>query len=344
MAPSNQQRLNRRLNAYVPSSPTDHTKGFVSDLFKVLPKGGQQNLVENIFSLDDDGLRQHMQHIHDAMLVPLRAAGGKTPTEITLSPRYGEDLKSLDIDPISRNSQSQLRAHCLERDGGKCLATGVYEPKFTPLPPNAIAVPTNASHIIPFAMGIFNRQNTPEVHRHSEIWTTIGRYFPKLHRTMFTSEQINTEQNIMTLDSQIHGAFGAFQFAFMATRVRHEYRLELFDDMPSGLAVRLPESRMVRFEVHKGDWQLPNPDFLAMHAAIAKFFHMQGHGERIDKLLDRYQECGGLAPSGSTNVEALLSVSGLSLMSSNVAKEPEKEGKKKIDNPSMVGRGALQEN
>ncbi|KAJ5466628.1 hypothetical protein N7539_009584 [Penicillium diatomitis] len=45
---------------------------------------------------------------------------------------------------------------------------------------------------------------------------------------------------------------------------------------------------------------------------------MSGQAEIIDKVLKDFQDCGGLAPSGSTNIEDLLAVSGLSLLPPNV--------------------------
>lgn len=52
------------------------------------------------------------------------------------------------------------------------------------------------------------------------------------------------------------------------------------------------------------------------------FLHMSGQAEIIDKALNDFEDCGGLAPSGSTNIEDLLAVSGLSLLPSNDTKRP----------------------
>ena len=50
---------------------------------------------------------------------------------------------------------------------------------------------------------------------------------------------------------------------------------------------------------------------------------MSGQAEIIDKVLQDFQDCGGLAPSGSTNIEDLLAVSSLSLLPSNVDETPD---------------------
>lgn len=108
---------------------------------------------------DDEKLRQLVQSIKTGLLIPLKSQGGKTPTEVTPSPRPDleesiENLKSLDIEPINGNSQSQLRRHCLERDGYKCLAISKYSQAY-PHPQDALTTYLEAAHIIPFSLGSF---------------------------------------------------------------------------------------------------------------------------------------------------------------------------------------------
>ena len=56
---------------------------------------------------------------------------------------------------------------------------------------------------------------------------------------------------------------------------------------------------------------------------------MSGQAEIIDKVLKDFEDCGGLAPSGSTNIEDLLAVSKLSLLTSNV----DERSRMSIDKP-----------
>lgn len=259
----------------------------------------------------------------------MKAQGGKTPTEITPSPRSGvedsiENLKSLNIEPINRSPQSQLRHHCLERDGNKCLATGQYSHNHTH-PRTATTTFLEAAHIIPFALGSFQANDGEAVDRHEKIWVNLRRYFPILRSMSFTSEQINSEKNILMLDSQLHSIFGQFGLIFEATGTAHRYRIKTFPDTPTGPIRDLPRNRYVKFRVHKGSWELPDPKLLEIHAAIGNFLHMSGQAEIIDKLLKDFEECGGLAPSGSTNIEDLLAVSGLSLLPSNADETPDSQ-------------------
>ncbi|KKK13751.1 hypothetical protein ARAM_001661 [Aspergillus rambellii] len=297
-------KLDQKLNSYTPLEPTDKTKDFLRDFFKILPPDGKKIWRETF-----------------------QAQGGKTPTEITPSPRSGvedsiENLNSLNIEPISRSSQSQLRHHCLERDGNKCLATGQYSHSH-PHPQNAITTHLEAAHIIPFALGSFQANDGEAVDRHAKTWVNLRRYFPVLRSMSFTSDQINTEKNILMLESPLHTEFGQFRLIFEATGVAHQYRIKTFPDTATGPIRNLPKNRLVKFRIHKGSWELPDPKLLGIHACIGNFLHLSGQAEIIDKVLKDFEDCGGLAPSGSTNIEDLLAASGLSLLSSNVNETPD---------------------
>lgn len=118
----------------------------------------------------------------------------------------------------------------------------------------------------------------------------------------------------MMLEAGIHVEFGQFNLVFEATGTPHQYRIKTFPGIPSSATMLLPRSRLVKFRVHKGNWELPDPELLKIHAHIGNFLHMSGHGEIIDKLLGDFEDCGGLAPNGSTNIRDLLAMSGLALL------------------------------
>lgn len=57
---------------------------------------------------------------------------------------------------------------------------------------------------------------------------------------------------------------------------------------------------------HQEKYPLPDPVLLRVHASIAKFLHMSGMGEYIDKIVREREDIGCFAIDGSTNVEELL--------------------------------------
>lgn len=64
---------------------------------------------------------------------------------------------------------------------------------------------------------------------------------------------------------------------------------------------------------------VPNKSLLAVHAAVGEILHASGHGERIEETMKRLEgsDSHALATDGSTNVEELLSITGLSLLATN---------------------------
>ncbi|KAJ5819879.1 hypothetical protein N7474_005470 [Penicillium riverlandense] len=311
MSSSSETKLDRKLNIYTPLKPTDKTKDFLHDFFKFLPPDGKKNLAGEVSGCaNDEELRQLVQSITTGLLIPMKAQGGKTLIEITPSPHSGVE--------------DSLQHRCLERDGNQCLATGHYSHSHAH-PRNALTTHLEAAHIIPFALGSFQADVGEAVDRYGAIWANLRRYFPVLDSMPFTSEQINSEKNVLMLDSQLHKEFGQFRLIFETTGVPHQYRIKTFPDTATGPIRDLPRNRHVKFRVHKGSWELPDPTLLRIHACIGNFLHMSGQAEIIDKVLQDFEDCGGLAPSGSTNIEDFLAVSGLSLLPSNANETPDSQ-------------------
>ncbi|KAF7719920.1 HNHc domain-containing protein [Penicillium ucsense] len=328
MLSSSKTRLDQKLNGYAQLNPTDKTRDFLRDFFKVLSPDGREHLADDVSECaNDEQLRQLVRSIETGLLIPMKAQGGKTPTDITPSPRYGvedsiENLKSQDIEPITRGLQSQLRQHCLERDGYKCVVTGRYSGNHAH-PQNAPTTYLEAAHIIPFTLASFQSNDREAVDRHAKIWVNLRRYFPVLRQLSFTSEQINSEKNVLMLSMMLHKEFGQFKVIFEATGTAHQYRIKTFPDAVTDAIQNLPRNRLVRFRVHKGNWELPDPALLKIHACIGNFLHISGQAEIIDKVLKDFEDCGGLASDGSSNLEYLLAVSRLSLLPTNVNETPD---------------------
>ncbi|KAJ5652850.1 hypothetical protein N7507_010276 [Penicillium longicatenatum] len=83
---------------------------------------------------------------------------------------------------------------------------------------------------------------------------------------------------------------------------------------------------------HDPQHALPYPELMAVHAAIGKFLHASGRGDKIEKLIRELGEGGKmLSPDGTTNISDLLSVTGLStlLSASNVAVDKHENEKHK---------------
>lgn len=141
----------------------------------------------------------------------------------------------------------------------------------------------------------------------------------------------------------LHQAFGQFKLIFEATGIRHQYRIKTFPDTATTVINNLPQNRLVKFRVHKGNWELPDPRLLQIHACIGNFLHRSGQAEIIDKLLQKFERCGGLAPSGSTNIEELLAAR-LSLLPWSVNKTPDSEAPSDGEGRMSTGKTSDTEN
>ncbi|KAJ5261160.1 hypothetical protein N7478_011755 [Penicillium angulare] len=93
------------------------------------------------------------------------------------------------------------------------------------------------------------------------------------------------------------------------------------DDIARLIRILLPQGERQRyraFAVQNGNAELPDPIFLAVHTAIAKFLSMTARAELVDKVLMDYKQCDKFASDGTTDVSALLAVSGLSLLAESI--------------------------
>ena len=68
---------------------------------------------------------------------------------------------------------------------------------------------------------------------------------------------------------------------------------------------------------------LPNPQFLALHAALAQILHMSGAGKAIELYMDRSSQHGPAVPSPKIRHadELALYLSQMALMGSTVVRE-----------------------
>lgn len=281
------------------------------DFSKTLDPQAQARLAQDASECaTDEDIRQLFMRINGGLLVPIKRAGGKTPTDLTHSFTHrGVELNG--TVPGTRSTHKTLRNHFMQRDGFRYVASSFWHINHESLPEGAETGDLETAHIIPFNLG-FHPDNSKNVKRHGDtsIWANLNCYFPSLEDIPFSSEQINIETNAMMLDRTLHHQFGAFKLCFIATDINHQYHLETFKDTPTSALRFLPTYHLATLQSHEGKWELPDPELLRIHAQLADIFHKSGHGKRIGKRIDKiwedYEDLRGLASDGSTNVEDLL--------------------------------------
>ncbi|KAN0072057.1 hypothetical protein V8E54_009786 [Elaphomyces granulatus] len=214
------------------------------------------------------------------------------------------------VQSSSRKEQPMLKS--LQRDDYRCIVTGTIDPAAERAYPDVVfdenwMGPTNASHIIPFALGRY--QNAAQVSFYSpyyyappksefqeqticHIWTTLFALFPALH-DVISADTINEPKNVMTLLEVLNTQFGKLNFA-----------LSQLHFLPSP---DVHGKRQVKFERYN-HCDLPSRILLETHAAIARIFNASGKADQIDKVLRDCDEIRCLASDGSTDIETLLPI------------------------------------
>jgi len=89
---------------------------------------------------------------------------------------------------------------------------------------------------------------------------------------------IHRLENVMTLAIHVHDAFDQLELWLEATNVANQYTVRANNP---GTLTTLPET--VTFHA-QGNLPLPDPRYLALHAACAKVAHLSGAGEYIDTI------------------------------------------------------------
>ena len=312
-----QVSLKSILESYQPSHSADDTLFFLQVVFKYLPSDGQRNLIEDLSGCqDDNAIGQHAESLDTGLLRPMLSIGGKTPA-ITPSPRLDdsiENLNTFDGQAVIQIDQQQLRRNCLARDGYQCVLTKCWDVGTTPYPPGRPIHSLQAVHILPSSFGRVRTDD--EQDRMSEVWANIFRYFPSLRSRLNPMlGDVNREDNILMMASVFHEDFSKFRFILEATVVPNRYRLKKFPN--HSYLLKYPTETFITLTNHDDRFRDPNPEFLAVHAAIGNILHASGRAGIIEKLLRDFEDADPLlAEDGSTDISGLLSVSRLSVLSS----------------------------
>jgi len=181
------------------------------------------------------------------------------------------------------------------------MVTGSWAREYPGAPEDAMTAVTQAVHIVPFSLSHFKENQRLSI---ATTWDAIYRMFPDIRsRINFGANDINDTRNVMTMDRDLHANFGEFQFCFVATGRPNRYKIKRYKVTPMVHLV-LPE--YVEFTAHSGLHELPSPELLQLHAAVAQVLHTSGLARFIDDVHEDRDMIRGLAEDGSTPISRLL--------------------------------------
>ncbi|KAJ7711271.1 hypothetical protein B0H16DRAFT_1703542 [Mycena metata] len=213
-------------------------------------------------------------------------------------------------------SNEGAKALASERDGDRCLVTGVYTKRD---PPSAAATQykeetlespkaMNAAHIILEHLNFSEDKiidagtdefsqllGFPENSNMNQAWMMLKIYGSPNIVDELEGTQIHSITNILTLCVDIHDTFDSMRLWFEATGRLNEYNVCLRSevDRPTRASgFRLIEE--VKTVVFPSTDELPAPssNYLAIHAACCRIAHMSGaadHFAKIERDLDEFR-------------------------------------------------------
>ncbi|KAI5992157.1 hypothetical protein EDD15DRAFT_2168442 [Pisolithus albus] len=161
---------------------------------------------------------------------------------------------------------------------------------------------THCAHIIPESINSDMTSGLKKVGslllmNFANAWTVLdffghGELLQNLH-----DASIHRLDNVMTMAVDVHLDFDRLRIYFTATKVPNRYKLEAIDPM---FLFRRPE--YVTFSTPDAEkYPLPNPNYLAIHAACAKVAHLSGAAEHIEEVLRRMEDTVFLAEDGGSS-------------------------------------------
>ncbi|KIJ49955.1 hypothetical protein M422DRAFT_65849 [Sphaerobolus stellatus SS14] len=234
----------------------------------------------------------------------VRSTKGKTPT-----PSHHPSAPSFDNQsdnllsqlPQTLDSYSKAKRDALIRDGYRCIITGKLDHISVKggdvaYQDGLLVTITHASHIIDQSA----TQNLTEFHK-CEYAASVHAILERFGQLDTVGELNGTGahrlQNILTLDVAVHQYFDDLELWLdrEPNDPIHCYRPAATADY---LLLEIPT--IIHFQSRRADLPLPDPCYLALHAACAKIQHLSGAAEYLSKVFNDIADLKVLAKDGGS--------------------------------------------
>ncbi|CUA73707.1 hypothetical protein RSOLAG22IIIB_01222 [Rhizoctonia solani] len=211
--------------------------------------------------------------------------------QATSTQPFAEDLAF--VQAISATLIETPRDHsngkelALVRDNHRCVVTGlVHDTSFETVPGlraeviirGAATGHTECSHILPKYLGR-NIGDPQKRARSSYMWYILCMY-GGIPIEALNGAGMNTLPNLLTLEDGLHSSFDELKIWFEATGVENQYRIGRRHQYYLN---HLPQ--IVTLKTSSLDLPLPDPRYLALHAACARVIHLSGAAKHIERVL-----------------------------------------------------------
>ncbi|PPQ69947.1 hypothetical protein CVT25_001991 [Psilocybe cyanescens] len=269
---------------------------------------GREDFAWEVFRCTTDiELQQLAQIYNDHLLRIFRRNKGCTPTprshpSVPSFDLQKDELKHLLVD--TPNSHMEAKTKALQRDGYRCVVSkridyGAFMDDLIQAKEGDMGTVTHLAHI-------FDRSTNENLGD-----SDTSSYAASVHAVLLRFGQLRAIEeldgpglhrleNVMTMDASVHLFFDNLEIWFERNENDpiHHYRLETVEPF---LIAGLP--RQIEFTTPDPDQlPLPDPRYLALHAACARVAHLSGAGEYIAKILRDLPAVGVLAEDGGSDV------------------------------------------
>ncbi|KIO20647.1 hypothetical protein M407DRAFT_245723 [Tulasnella calospora MUT 4182] len=290
-----------KLAQYHPRNDTDRTLPLLRALLRYAPtENGRKEVAINILRCSNDKLGNLGDHYLSDLLVPIRAMGGRTPTVSAGNPSNPDSVETalnvIRLEPQNFNRQ-RMRILVLAREDYRCIVSGhcdfeAFNQGRTTMTESETYADVHNAHILPFSLVGGANATHAEIMKSASVWQVIEA-FSGISLDDLNGNLINRPENGITLDSIIHKEFGRLSLCFVATEVAHTYKVQNWNpklrDIP----------KTVTF-VPRAEVPLPDPRYLALHAACANVVHASGMAEILDRAFDDLESMPTLSNDGSS--------------------------------------------
>ncbi|KAG1723537.1 uncharacterized protein EDB91DRAFT_1172556 [Suillus paluster] len=162
-------------------------------------------------------------------------------------------------------------------NGYRCVVTGMWDGEHRPASSDQPWITLTGAHILKRAVGVFTLERA---HTAAATWNIIRHYSGMSKETIQDMERlVDDPSNGMMLKHHTHIVFDKLKVYLKQTERENKYVVK---EVSSGWWIhRNILNRTITFRNHATPTQdipLPNPHFIALHAAISQILHMSAAG------------------------------------------------------------------
>ncbi|KAG8794196.1 hypothetical protein FRC12_000215 [Ceratobasidium sp. 428] len=271
---------------------------------------------EKIFGLGNDYRIYFLSYFRMALHRPTPAS-----TEHPSRPSL-DDYRDRILDTIHEapKSHGDAKRRALVRDDYKCMLSGYtestyYEQNVERLDktPGIKVGPTECSHILPqyVNQGLEDGfRLCVKLDASATVWTVLS-HFGEVPPAELSGKGMHRLANIMTLKSDYHKSFDSLHLWLESTSGTNTYKICRSSPV---YHPELPST--VTFRSKHPEFPLPDPRYLALHAACARVVHLSGAAKSVDRILDDATSIQVLSGDGSSSeiLTYLLSAKALTMV------------------------------